>query len=167
MNRRDLADAPLLALLRETAFVIEDLVAAQRQRASRDAGSMQRAALAIELRLQLEEQVLLPALRDLQLHAMAHIERQVAALRDLLHEARHTDRVLTNHRLLWAGIARVATLHFDAVDRLVSVALQAAAFDQHTALAEAEALRRQWRIELAETGDIEDEEADPVGQAPR
>jgi len=37
---------------------------------------------------------------------------------------------------------------------------------QDTALAEAQTLCRRWRIELAEAGSVEDEDADPVGQPP-
>jgi len=167
VSRTDPSDSPLLALLGETAGAIDELVAEQRECTRCEPDSIHRAAQAIEWRLRLEEQVLLPSLRDLRLQAMVHIERQAAALRDLLHEARRTDLVLTNHHLLWAGIARVSKLHFDAIERVVSLAVQAAAFDQDKALAEAQTLCRQWRSELAETGNVEDEDADPVGQPPR
>jgi hypothetical protein len=41
------------------------------------------------------------------------------------------------------------------------------AFDADAAWREAEDCRSRWRDEIAESGDIEDEEADPVGQPPR
>ena len=130
--------------------------------------SSRRAVLAIELRLKLEERVLLPAFRALRLPSVAALESQIEMLRDLMAEAIHGELALPNNRQLWASIERMSVLHFDAVASLGLMAQGSSRFDEEQALARSAAVRQtRWREEIAQTGDIEDEEADPVGLPPR
>jgi hypothetical protein len=160
-------DSPLLALLAESALAVERLAASERHRSSTNMQTSRRALLAIELRLKLEEQVLLPRFRALGLPAEDTVEKQIELLRELLAEAAQGELALQGMRLLWAAIERMSVLHFDAMAQLMLLALAEPAFEANAAWRDAEAFRSRWRDEIAETGDIEDEEADPVGQPPR
>lgn len=160
-------DAPLLALLAESALAIERLIAGERRRTSSSVRTSRRALLAIELRLKLEEQVLLPRLADLELPALDGASTQIEQLRELLAEAALGELALPNNRLLWSAIERMCTLHFDAVAQLMLLALADPSFDAEAARQQADDYRARWRAEIGQHGDIEDEEADPVGQPPR
>ena len=162
-----LAESPLLGLLAESALAIERLAAGERRRSSGNTQSSRRALLAIELRLKLEEQVLLPRFRELGVQAQGTVEKQLDLLRELLAEASHGELALQSNRLLWAAIERMSTLHFDAVAQLMLLAEDDPRFDADEAWQEAEDYRARWRDEIADKGEIEDEEADPVGQPPR
>jgi hypothetical protein len=167
MNAVAVAESPLLALLAESALAVERLAASERRRTSGSMHSSRRALLAIELRLKLEEQVLLPRFRTIGLPALDAVEKQTELLRELLAEAGHGELALPSNRLLWAAIERMSTLHFDAVAQMTLLALHQSRFDADEAWRDAEDYRARWRDEIAETGDVEDEEADPVGQLPR
>lgn len=160
-------ESPLLALLAETALVVERLATTERHRTSASRQSSRRALLAIELRLKLEEQVLLPRFRDLELPALETVVDQVEMLRELLAEGAHGELALPSNRQLWAAIERMSRLHFDAVAQMLVMALDHSRFDAEQAWRDAKDYRARWRDEIAKTGDIEDEEADPVGQPPR
>ena len=166
-NALAVAESPLLNLLAESALAVERLAASERRRSSGNTQSSRRALLAIELRLKLEEQVLLPRFRTLGVPALDSVEKQTDLLRELLAEATHGELALQSNRLLWAAIERMSRLHFDAVAQLMLLAEDDPRFDADEAWHEAEDFRARWRAEIAETGDIEDEEADPVGQPPR
>lgn len=167
MTALAISELPLLALLAESALAVERLAVAERRRTSGSMRSSRRAVLAIELRLKLEEQALFPRFHELGLPALDTVEKQIELLRELLAEATHGELALPSNRLLWASIERMSTLHFDAVAQLTLLALNHSRFDADEAWREAEDYRARWRDEIAETGDIEDEEADPVGQLPR
>lgn len=162
-----LAESPLLNLLAESALAVERLAANERRRSSGNTHSSRRALLAIELRLKLEEQVLLPRFRELGLPVFDTVDKQIDLLRELLAEAAHGELALQSNRLLWAAIERMSTLHFDAMAQMMCLAEDDPRFDADEAWHEAEDYRARWRSEIAGSGDIEDEEADPVGQPPR
>jgi hypothetical protein len=161
------APSPLLTLLAESALAIERLAAGERRRRSGSMQSSRRALLAIELRLKLEEQVLLPRFRELDLPALETAEKQMGLLRGLLAEAGDGELALQSNRLLWAAIERMSTLHFDAMAQLLVMAEDDRRFDAGAAWSEMQDYRQRWRDEIDDGGDIEDEEIDPVGQAPR
>jgi hypothetical protein len=167
MSALAVSDSPLLMLLAESALAVERLAIGERRRTSGSRKSSRRALLAIELRLKLEEQVLLPRFRDLALPALEPVEKQTELLRELLAEAAHGELALPSNRLLWAAIDRMSKLHFDAVAQMMLLAQAHSRFDADQAWCDAEDYRARWRAEIAESGDIEDEEADPVGQPPR
>ena len=161
------AESPLLALLAESALAVERLAANERRRTSGNTRSSRRALLAIELRLKLEEQVLLPRFRELGLPALGTVDKQIGLLRDLLAEGAAGELALPTNSLLWASIEGLCCLHCDAVAQLLLLALDTSKFDADAAWLEAEDYRAHWRAEIGVSGDIEDEEADPVGQPPR
>jgi hypothetical protein len=167
VSAQPVANSPLLALLAESALAVERLAGGERHRSSSNTSSARRALLAIELRLKLEEQVLLPRLRELDLRADDSLTRQIEMLRELMAEASHGELALHSNRLLWASIERMSSLHFDAVAQLTLQALADPRFDADAAWLNAEDYRSRWRSEIGETGDVDDEEADPVGQPPR
>ncbi len=167
MTALAVTESPLLELLAESALAVERLAATERRRTSASLHSSRRALLAIELRLKLEEQVLLPRFRELGLPSLATVEKQTELLRELLAEASHGELALPSNCLLWAAVERMCTLHFDAVAQMLLLALDHSRFDAEQAWRDAEDYRARWRDEIAETGDIEDEEADPVGLPPR
>ena len=160
-------ESPLLALLAESALAVERLAANERRRRTGTTQSSRNALLAIELRLKLEEQVLLPRFRQLGLPVLDTVEKQINLLRELMAEGALGELALPSNRLLWAAIERMCTLHFDAVAQLLLLALAHSRFDATAAWHDAEDYRARWRAEISETGDIEDEEADPVGRPPR
>jgi hypothetical protein len=161
------AESPLLALLAESALAIERLAAGERRRNSGSMQSSRRALSAIELRLKLEEQVLLPRFRELDLPALDTAQKQMDLLRGLLAEAGHGELALQSNRLLWAAIERMSTLHFDAMAQLLLMAEDDRRFDADAAWSEVQDYRARWRDDVADRADVEDEEADPVGQPPR
>lgn len=167
MNATDVGLSKLLAVLAESALAAERVAGDERRRASRAEHSVRRAVRQIELRLKVEEQVLLPALRALNLPPMAVVECQIEILRDLLAEVSAGDPSLPRHRQLWGTILHACEQHFEAVAGLTLQALQTGRFDEARALKELRAYEARWREEIEQTGDIEDEEADPVGQPPR
>lgn len=159
--------SPLMALLAESALAAERLAQTERRRTADDRQPSRHAVLVIELRLKLEEQVLLPAFRALHLPSVVSVGSQIEMLRELMAEAVNGELALANNRQLWASIERMCVLHFDAVAGLAILALRSGRFDEAKTLEEARDYRTRWREEIAQTGDIEDEEADPVGQLPR
>ncbi len=163
----DSSGSPLLALLAESALAVERVAVRERRRVAGSTLSSRRALLAIELRLKLEEQVLLPRFHALGLPALETLERQIELLRELLVEAALGELALPSNRLLWAAIERMDRLHFDAVTQLMLLALADFRFDAEQAWHDAEDYRARWDGEINDNGQSEDEEADPVGQAAR
>jgi hypothetical protein len=151
------AESPLLALLAESALAIERLAAGERRRNS---GSMQSSRRALSA-------VLLPRFRELDLPALDTAQKQMDLLRGLLAEAGHGELALQSNRLLWAAIERMSTLHFDAMAQLLLMAEDDRRFDADAAWSEVQDYRARWRDDVADRADVEDEEADPVGQPPR
>jgi hypothetical protein len=162
MNTMDSVLSPLLALMAEWASVAARLAQAERRRTSHDKRSSRRAVLVIELRLKLEEQVLLPVFRGLHLPSVAAVDSQIEMLRDLMAEAIHGELALPNNRQLWAAIERMCVLHFDAVAGLTLLALRSGKFDEANATRQAQDCQARWRDEITQTDEIEDEEAGPV-----
>jgi hypothetical protein len=152
-----IAESPLLTLLAESALAVEQLAANERHRPSGDTQSSRDALLAIELRLKLEEQVLLPRFRELDLPALDTVEKQIDLSRELLAEAKQGEMPLQSKRLLWAAIERMGTLHFETVAQLTLLAEDDRRFNANEAWREAEDYRARWRAEIADSGDIEDE----------
>jgi len=167
MNALEFATSPLMALLAESALAAERLAQTERRRTRDDRQPSRRAVLVIELRLKLEEQVLLPAFRALHLPSVASVSSQIEMLRDLMAEAVNGELALPHNRQLWAAIERMCVLHFDAVAGLTVLALRSGRFHDAQALQDAQQYQARWREEIAQTGNIEDEETDPVGQLPR
>lgn len=155
----------LLAALRHSvATQLQQINAASV--APRLAGVRQ-ALLTLELNNKLEEHLLFPAL--LEAHGGLGIDtdqRALQTLRDLAARVDPAQETLgTAQRTTLAALEGLTMLHFAAVENL----LDCCGDDlDHAALTHGvQGLVQRWQDELRTTGDIEDEEADPVGLPPR
>jgi hypothetical protein len=91
---------------------------------------------------------------------MADVER----LREL--SSRIDEAEASQRALLVGTLEGMARLHFDALQGLLRDA-DAASMPWGALEREMRALLRRWRGEIRQHGDIEDEDADPVGHPPR
>ena len=116
--------------------------------------------LGVELWLKLEEHVIVPSLRDSDV-ASARIVQSVGhdgeVLRDLMDEHAQAPGLIEN----------AARRHMRATESLLRGAEAQAWLNWTRVQAEMEAWMKRWRDEIATSGDIEDEERDPVGLPPR
>lgn len=113
----------------------------------------------------LEEQWLYPALAEAangERSAWEAHEQELAPLRELAAqaEADPADRIAA--RL--AVLEGIVLLHLESVARLLEAPWRV---DWQRLGADMAAMEARWAAEVAATGDIEDEEADPVGRPPR
>lgn len=161
-------ETSLLAELAATALAVErafDQAAPGSPGLSRT--DQRRLLLALELRLKLEDQVLLPAWRDALLRGVDDAAKEIHVLRELAFELIQPHLGQRQRALLIASLDGLATLHFDHVATLAIKSGQHKAFDTQRALAEIRAFQARWREEIGATGSVEDEESDPVGRRPR
>jgi len=126
--------------------------------------------LALELRWKLEELVLLPALQGTQ--GVTHDGTQDAgheldALRDLAALAGASGLGTEHQRLLLGAIETLAALRTERINWALTQVQRAALVDARALGREMDQLLERWHAEVRRTGDIEDEERDPVGQSPR
>lgn len=126
--------------------------------------------LALELRWKLEELVLFPALRSAPggvEGGSQQADHELSALRDLAMLAKDEFGAPERERLLVGALEALAGLRTDRVGWALSQAQRAALVDTRALGREMDQLLDRWRNEVRRTGDIEDEEMDPVGQPPR
>jgi hypothetical protein len=149
----------------------EHLVKEYAQRPQRGpAEQLKKILLAFELRWKLEDLVLIPALNDTQgvlLCGTRDAERELLALRDLAGLAREDELSLGRQRVLLAAIEALAALRTQRVGLALARAQRAALVDTRALGAEMDQLLERWHGEVRRSGDIEDEERDPVGLPPR
>lgn len=158
------ARQPLLRLLQDLRQALEDRFEtwSLEPRAGPDG-----LRLGVELLCKLEEQLLHPALkqsRDQAWPALAQAMGDVGRVRDLCGRIDAAEPL--RRPLLVATLEGMARLHFEALDALLREA-DAAALPWAALERETRALLRRWRSEIQQHGEIEDEDADPVGQPPR
>jgi hypothetical protein len=161
----------LLAGLQES---VRDLFIERAQAPAAQRALLQRRALlGLELLCKLEEQVLLPALQPGKRappssHPWAAAEREMQLLRDMALLASQSPGA--QRELALAALEGLAALHFERIDDLIEHATAATAAptaDWRALHREAKELLGRWYREVATQGHVEDEEADPVGHAPR
>jgi hypothetical protein len=117
-----------------------------------------------------EEQVALPMLRETAAApeiapALQALETDIASMRDAASQLHAAD---DRHRPALLGALReLSRGHFRRVAQVIDTVGLHGGADWERVGREIGALRRRWRQEVAATGDIEDEEADPVGLPPR
>lgn len=129
--------------------------------------AQQRLLLYMELPLKLQEQLLLPALQDAEPGWAAELQTLSLELK-LLRDAGELLRCSAAlcHELslaLLQGMARLHCARLQAVLRRPG----AAAVDWPAVQQEADEMFERWAEEIRDSGDIEDEEADPVGAPTR
>lgn len=126
--------------------------------------------LTLELRNKLEEHLLFPALHDGGLNdpdPYASEDNELSVMRELAERVRDTEPENDPHARKAALLALegVTMLHFGTVDRLL--ARNSEKLDQRNFSSDVQAMLARWHDEVLTTGDIEDEESDPVGLPPR
>jgi hypothetical protein len=132
----------------------------QTLRAEHDETWRRNVLLGVELWLKLEEHVIVPALRDGDV-ASARIVQSLGhdgeVLRDLMNEHQQSPGLIEN----------AAKRHMHGTDALLRSGEARAWLNWTRVHADIQAWMKRWRDEIAERGDIEDEERDPVGTPPR
>jgi hypothetical protein len=124
--------------------------------------------LTLELHNKLLEQLLLPDLSDtgrVARERIARAQKGIECLRDLAQQLRDAPPSGREAADTLAAMEAVAMLHYDEVDALL--ARDPSAVDRGDLGRRVQAMLQRWKRELRDTGDIEDEEADPVGRPPR
>ena len=126
-----------------------------------------RLLLGLELVSKLEEQVLYPALADAEpgWHSVIqHAAQELELLRDVALLATRT--TAANRDVTLSVLEGLATLHFARVDDLLRRP-GAGSVPWPQLEREVRGLLGRWHAEVQHSGDIEDEDRDPVGLAPR
>jgi hypothetical protein len=126
--------------------------------------------LALELRWKIEELVLIPALHGTQGVLQGCTQdagRELDALRDLAALAGAHGLSAERQRMLLGAIESLAAFRTERINWALTRAQRAALVDAHALGREMDQLLSRWHGEVRRTGDIEDEEADPVGRPPR
>lgn len=152
----------LLAGLRDTT--LQQFAQRERSPGDRRPGVERLLLLGLEQQWKIEAQLLLPALAPMQARAARLASQEIEVLRDLALLAGHGEAAAT--LTTWTVLQRLAELHACRIDDLLAQH-GPAGVDWTRLLAEAETWLAQWAQEIQSTGDIEDEDRDPVGQAPR
>jgi hypothetical protein len=126
-----------------------------------------RLLLGLELLCKIEEQALLPALQDAEpLWAPAIVlgTREIELMRDLTQLAAQTSPA--NREISLAVLEGMAALHFGRIGELLARE-GAHHMDWPRLEREVRGLLGRWHTEVQLDGEIEDEDRDPVGLAPR
>jgi hypothetical protein len=133
--------------------------------------------LGLRLRWTIEEQVLLPAMQSARASlagTVALARREIEALRDVVAgPAEEPDAsaawIAKDRRTpaLQAVLTAFSELHFDRIDELLLQFPHADDLDWKALHTETQALVQGWEAEWRRSGDIEDEDTDPVGHPPR
>src|SRR6218665_1927768 len=132
-----------------------------------------RLLLALELRWKREEQVLLPALLDSgtgefgSRAGVEAVEAEIHHLRELCELLQGGALPQSAARTVVGVLEGLAGLRSAQIEQALAEASAARRIDTAALADDMRALLARWRGEIADTGDIEDEEADPVGRPPR
>ena len=138
--------------------------------APRHAATQRKLFLALELQCKLQELAVLPAVQAAGVVTPSMLrsnEEDIAALRELVVMAQRPDLDPTARQLVIAAVDNIAELQFENVQGLLYRARHSGRSDGLALHRDMDALLARWREEIARTGDIEDEEVDPVGLPPR
>jgi hypothetical protein len=138
--------------------------------ASHRALPRRRLLLALEQLWKLEEHALLPALIDADAGTRADadaLERELTRMREMVDRLRDDTRDPVQAVVLMAALEGVTTLRALRLERALALAIKTRRLDGPRLAQDMEEWLARWQAEMAATGDIEDEEADPVGRPPR
>lgn len=129
-----------------------------------------RLLLALELMWKLEEQALLPALLDADAGTRddaADLDEEVNRLRDLAELVQQDELDPAGASVALAALDGINALRALRLERTLDKAVRARRVDGAALAREMDDWLGRWREEVTLTGDIEDEELDPVGRPPR
>lgn len=141
-----------------------------RSQAAHRALPRRRLMLALELMWKLEEQALLPALLDADASTRddaAELETEVDRLRELADLVRQGQIDEDSTKVVLATLDGMSTLRALRFERTLDRMVKARQLDGAALAREMDEWLGRWREEVTTTGDIEDEELDPVGRPPR
>jgi hypothetical protein len=160
--------AALWAELREaTEARYDDLLAA---RAEWRPMAQRRLLLALELQWKLEELVLLPALQEVDAGlslGLQSIGKEIELLRELAHTVSGGGVPQAIENTLFGVLQGIASLRAEQIEVALADPKRVSPRQRQALSRDIRVLLDRWRGEVETTGDIEDEEADPVGQPPR
>ncbi len=174
MDTAAAARQPLLTLLAGLQQATEEAFAryhaAVDGQGDRPGLALRRLQLALELHCKLEEQLLHPALsasRPAAWPALGQVMEEVDELRDLSAQLGRTALAGAPHRpAALVALEGLVRRHAAALDALLRDA-DAAAVPWAALEAEVHGLLARWQAEIAQAGEVEDEDRDPVGVPPR
>lgn len=174
MDKAAAARQPLLTLLAGLQQATEDAFAryhvAVNGQGDNPSLALHRLQLALELRCKLEEQLLHPALsasRTAAWPALGESMEEVDELRDLSAQLGRTAIAAAPHRpAALVALEGMVQRHTAALDALLRDA-DSAAVPWAALEAELCGLLARWQAEIAQAGEVEDEDRDPVGLSPR
>jgi hypothetical protein len=132
--------------------------------------AQQRLLLALEMRWKLEEQILIPALQDGEAASPQEAllgADEITQLRDMAQALKDGSLEDSATTVVLGVLEGMATLRSVRIERALAAAKRSRRIDSHALAREMQGMLSRWRGELRATGDIEDEEADPVGRPPR
>lgn len=138
--------------------------------AGQRASAQARLLLALELGWKMEEQVLVPALHDgdVRIRSDANvISDEIELLRELADLVQGGGVDPAASLIIVGALEGIASLRAARIEQALETARGAKDLDATALAQEMQSLIDRWRKEIATTGDIEDEEADPVGKPPR
>jgi len=161
------ADAIWSGLHAATRRCLDDYLGAN---SAERADAQRRLLLALELGWKLEEQVLLPALNYGEVRLRLDTDQvleEIEKLRDLAGLVEDGALDAASTVVVMNALEGIAELRAMRVEEALQSARHSARLNDAALGAEMGALLQRWREELAATGDIEDEERDPVGKPPR
>lgn len=165
---RNAGQHTLIALMGGLHEALHALFVQRQQSSGRRRHLLQRRLLlGVELMAKIEEQVVLPALHEAEpdwADDIAPLQRELELLRDVSMLAVQT--ISANREVALSVLEGMAALHATRLRALLGRTpggdVDWAALD-----AEVRALLGRWRSEVEAEGDVEDEDRDPVGLAPR
>ena len=161
------ADAIWSGLHEATRRCLDDYLGAD---ATERAGAQKRLLLALELGWKLEEQVLLPALHEgdvrLKLDTDQVLE-EIEKLRDLADLVEEGTLDPASNLVVLNALEGIAELRAARVEEALHAAKNTPGVNAAALAQDMNAMLKRWREEISATGDIEDEERDPVGKPPR
>ena len=134
----------------------------------RRAAPLHRLLLALEMRWILEEQVVIPALGTRgSAELLRAAERESALLRDASRVARAAALNADAQLALAGALEGLAALRSERIEQALLQAQRSERIDSVALRREMDRWLERWHAEVQASGDIEDEDVDPVGQAPR
>ena len=163
------ADDPLgrLVALRRTTErrlqAVQDAAARARPAATR------RLLLALQIRWKLDQQSVAPRLDDVTAGepALPHVERESLLLQEWADLLESQALPAAAQRALLTTLTGLSALRAERLEAALAAAIRRGAIDTAALARDIDERLARWRDEVLATGDIEDEEIDPVGTPPR
>lgn len=128
-----------------------------------------RLLLALQIRWKLDEQLVAPRLDDVAAAepTLPSVERESLLLREWADLLETQVLPAAAQRTLLTTLTGLSTLRAERLEAALAAAIQRGDIDTAALARDIDERLARWRDEVLATGDIEDEEIDPVGTPPR